>query len=249
VHVDPDFGRVATTVQLEESDRVPLIEAADHEIMRRFLGGTEDQGGLLGEVQFWRSVGYDYVSLAVGIMQPGRVTEQSEVCQVIRDVVRTGVADGYGSRLERHTRIDTEKYLEEFPWLEAARLDVSRFEQVRAPLPPSMKIIALSAKVLTLTWTLMGFEDFVIKLRLNPRLVQGAVEKVMTIQVSGLRTEAPMDSVAAAWAADDLGFSTGPWSACPVCGGISLLTTKTSDASAGSTTFSPLFIPTDGSGT
>jgi hypothetical protein len=40
--------------------------------------------------------------------------------------------------------------------------------------------------------------------------VQGVVEKVATIQLSGLRTVAAMDNVAAAWAVDDLAFGTGP---------------------------------------
>ncbi len=84
------------------------------------------------------------------------------------------------------------------------------FKEVQAFLPPGMKIIAMSGKIFTLAWMLMGFENFAINLKANPQFILKVIEKVARIQLEGLRQVARMPNVAAAWAVDDLAFKNGP---------------------------------------
>jgi uroporphyrinogen decarboxylase len=81
---------------------------------------------------------------------------------------------------------------------------------VQAYLPKGMKIIALSGKILTLTWLLMGFENFAVSLKLNPEFVRAVVDQVARIQLRGLQEVVSIPNVVAAWAVDDLAFASGP---------------------------------------
>jgi uroporphyrinogen decarboxylase len=110
----------------------------------------------------------------------------------------------------KQARIHSEEDFEAFPWEVAARLDFSKFHAVQPLLPDGMKIIATSGKIFTLTWMLMGFENFGTNLLLRPEFVSKVVEKVAQIQLDGLRQIAAIPNVAAVWAVDDIAFGTGP---------------------------------------
>jgi len=211
--VKPDFNRVAITLQHQEPDRVPFAEAAiDYEIMSQFIGRTVTSDDLAAQVEFWSKAGYDYIPLTIGMMQPGRVTKDSQISKVIRDVMLKDTADkdrDEAWNLERRAWIHTEEDFEAFPWDEAAKLDLSKFHEVQAYLPEGMKIIALSGKIFTLTWLLMGFENFAMNVILNPPFVKKVVEKVAQIQLDGLRQVVKLPNLVAVWAVDDLAFGSG----------------------------------------
>lgn len=207
----PDFQRIAKTLHHEEPDRVPLVEAVvDFSIMSRFLGRKVADEDLALQVEFWRRAGYDFIPLTVGMMRPGRVTMDSQISQVIRAaLMRKAEQDGSWDLL-KEPRLHTEADFETFPWELAANLDFSKFVQVQRYLPEGMKIIALSGKIFTLTWMLMGFENFALNLTSNPDFVGRVVEKVARIQLDGVRQVARIPNVAAVWAVDDLAFNLGP---------------------------------------
>jgi len=73
-----------------------------------------------------------------------------------------------------------------------------------------MKIIALSGKIFTLTWMLMGFENLCVHLKVNPPLVKRLVTQVARIQLAGMKAVVHIPNVAAVWAVDDLAFGSGP---------------------------------------
>ena len=208
----PDFRRLETTLHHQEPDRVPLVEAAvDYEIMGQFLGRPVSAEDLPAQVMFWSRAGYDYIPFTVAMMSPGAVTQDSQISKTLRDVVLKDAADREdGWNLERRSFIRTEADFESFPWDEAARPDISPFYRIRDYLPEGMKVIALSGKIFTLSWMLMGFENFAISSVTYPALVERLVEKVARIQLAGLREVARLPYVAAAWAVDDLAFGTGP---------------------------------------
>ena len=88
----PDFERVRRTVRREPTDRVPLIEAlVDFSIQSQFLGRPVTCDDLPAQVEFWSQAGYDYVPLVLGMMRPGRVTEDSAISRLLQ---RTLAADG-----------------------------------------------------------------------------------------------------------------------------------------------------------
>lgn len=210
----PDFGRVVTTLQHHEPDRVPFAEAAvDYEIMSGFLGKPVASDDLAAQVEFWAEAGYDFIPLTVGMMQPGRVTEDSHISRVIKNIMLRDTADhecDEAWNLERQAWIRSESDLEVFPWAEAGRLDCSKFHAVQRYLPDGMKVVALSGKIFTLSWMLMGFENFCLNVALNPSFVSKVVRQVAHIQLAGIREIAGIDNVAAIWAVDDLAFGNGP---------------------------------------
>ena len=107
--------------------------------------------------------------------------------------------------------VTEERDLDSFPWEQAARdLDFSKFYTVQKYLPENMKIVAMSGKIFTLTWMLMGFENFGINLAINPSFVERLFEKVADIQYKALSEIVKIPNVAAVWAVDDLAFKTGP---------------------------------------
>ncbi len=210
----PDFRRVAATLHHEEPDRVPLAEiAVDYEIMSQFLGRSVTDDDVAAQVKFWTQAGYDYVLLTVGMMRPGGVTKDSQISKVLQDVLLQDGSEEDKSEswnVWKRSRIHTEEEFETFPWEEAARLDFSKFHEVQPLLPEGVKIIAASGKIFTLTWMLMGFENFGINLLLNPGFVVKVIERVAHIQLDGLKQIASIPNVAAVWAVDDVAFGTGP---------------------------------------
>jgi len=90
----PNFGRIITTLKHMEPDRLPMLEAAvDYEIMSQFLGRTVSDSDIKSQVEFWTKAGYDHVPLTVGMMQPGKVTENSAISKFLRDVVLRDTVD------------------------------------------------------------------------------------------------------------------------------------------------------------
>ena len=211
--IAPDFSRVIAALHHEEPDRVPLAEAiVDFEIMSQFLGRTVSDDDVASQVAFWSQAGYDYVPLTVGMMRPGGVTKDSQISKVIQETILTDAPaeDDEAWNLWKKPRIHTEEDLESFPWDVAAKLDFSKFTEIQAHLPDGMKIIAMSGKIFTMAWMLMGFENFAVNLKLNPPFVARVIEKVAQIQLDGLRHIAGLPHVAAVWAVDDIAGGTGP---------------------------------------
>jgi len=77
-------------------------------------------------------------------------------------------------------------------------------------LPDKMKVIAVSGKIFTLTWMLMGFNNFAMSLIIDEQLVADVFRKVAQIQFKALEQIFAMPHVGAVWVVDDLAFGTGP---------------------------------------
>jgi uroporphyrinogen decarboxylase len=210
----PDFRRVIAALEHREADQVPLAEVAiDYRIMSQFIGRTVADDDVAAQAEFWRQAGYDYVVLTAGLMRPGGVTRDSQISIVI-DAALTDNAgravDDQAWNVWARARIHTEQDLEAFPWAAAANLDYRKFHAVQPFLPEGMKIVAAGGKIFTLSWMLMGFEDFAANVLLQPRLVKRLIERVARIQIDSLRDIARIPNVAAVWAVDDLAFGSGP---------------------------------------
>lgn len=210
----PNFERVRKAVDLQEPDRVPLAEILiDYSIQSRFLGRRVTSDDLEAQVAFWTQAGYDYIPLTVGMMEPGKVTKESKISKVIREVMLKDSADADKEEawnLELTSFIKTREDFEKFPWDVAAELDFGSFQKVKDLLPQGMKVVAISGKVFTLTWMLMGFNDFALALIMDEALVADVFRKVAEIQFQGLEEIFEMPHIAAVWVVDDLAFGTGP---------------------------------------
>ena len=138
----PDFERIRKTVRHEEPDRVPLCEVLiEYPVQSRFLGRQVNSGDLESQVEFWARAGYDYIPITVGMMTPGKVTEESLIVRVIRERMLGDSPDTGDERtwnLEYRSFIETREDFERFPWDIAAELDLSAFHRVRDHLPEGM---------------------------------------------------------------------------------------------------------------
>jgi len=104
---------------------------------------------------------------------------------------------------------DPEDY-DRFPWDEAARLDFSKFSAIQPFLPQGMKVLACSGKVFTVTWMLLGFQNFCLSLYLQEELVSKVFQKVGEIQVQGAKELSQIPNLGALWVVDDLSYGSGP---------------------------------------
>ena len=212
--LQPDFERLQKAVNHQEADRLPLWEGVvDYSIMSKFTGKTVNADTLETQVEFWRGAGYDFIPLTVGLLSPGKVTQESAIMQIIRDTMLEDTADVNNEKewsVENRGYIKDRKSFEQFPWEAASVIDVSKLRQVKSMLPEKMKVIAVSGKIFTLTWMLMGFTDFCIALIDDEKLVADIFEKVAQIQFAALDEIFKMPHVGGVFIVDDLAFGTGP---------------------------------------
>jgi uroporphyrinogen decarboxylase len=202
----PDFDRVARAVKHQEPDRVPLIDAAvSYEIMGQFLGKEVLAEDIEAQTEFWRKAGYDYIAITAGMMQPGKVTKDSFISRIIDEKV----AKGEEWNLEKKGFINDIDDFDVFPWEESECIDLSKFYEAQGYLTDNMKIIALSGKIFTLSWMLMGYENFCVNLLLEYDFVKKVVDKVAHIQFETIKKVIEIPNVEAVWAVDDLAFGTG----------------------------------------
>ena len=210
----PDFNRFLAAVQHRETDRVPLGEILiDYSVQSTFLGRTVTADDLAGQVEFWSRAGYDFIPITVSMMSPGKVTEESGITRVLKEMVlreKPATTDPKAWNLEFTSFIHERPDLDTFPWEAAADIDFSKLHAVKEMLPEGMKVIAISGKIFTLTWMLMGFNNFALKLILDESLVAEVFERVATIQFKALETIFGLDHVAGVWVVDDIAFGTGP---------------------------------------
>lgn len=205
----PDFNRIKTILQHKEADRVPLAEASiSLDIISAFLGKEVSINDFASQVKFWATAGYDFIPLSIGMMQPGKVTENSPISKVIRNYLKSRGETGENWNLAEHALIRNENDFLLFPWEEAAKVDLKPFYQVQPYLPEGMKIIALNGKIFTLSWLLMGYENFCINIMINPHFVQQVIEQVAQIQIQSLEKIFNFPNVAGVWTLDDLAFGT-----------------------------------------
>ena len=162
-------------------------------------------------MEFWAKAGYDFVPITVGMLNPGGVTKDSHISKVLSRVLHEReMEDEDAWNLEMRSWIHDERDFEQFPWDEASALDFSKFHAVQQILPAGMKIVAISGKIFTLSWMLMGFQNFCANVYLKPDLVAALVERVAHIQFDAVTRIQNIPNVAAVWAVDDIAFGTGP---------------------------------------
>lgn len=205
----PNFDRLIRTVTRQEPDRVPLVEAfVDYAVMSKFLGKAVNSDDIESQVEFWYRAGYDYVPVVVGMMTPGKVTDDSPISRVIRDsLCKNG--DEKSWNLEYTSFIRDRADFEKFPWDVAAEIDASKLRRVAAILPGGMKIVLISGKIFTLSAMLMGFDNFAMSLVSDDAVAADVMAKVAEIQIGAMARIVTDPDVGAAWAVDDIAFGSG----------------------------------------
>ncbi len=211
MNYQPNFDRIRKTIRHEEPDRVPLIEAlVAYEIQSAFLGKKVESGDLKSQVEFWAGAGYDSIPLTVGMMNPGEVTKESSIFGVVQKTLRREGEETVPWNIEENGVITYPEDFDRFPWEDASKLNFSKFHQVQPFLPPGMKILACSGKVFTVTWMLMGFQNFCLSLYMQEDLLSKVFQKVGEIQIEGAKELSKISNLGAIWVVDDLSYGSGP---------------------------------------
>ena len=150
--IRPDFENIRKTARHEEPERVPLCEVLiEYPIQTKFLNREVTADDLESQLEFWMKAGYDYIPITVGMMTPGKVTQESAISKVIREVMLKDSPDADNDKawnLEYTSFIKTREDFEKFPWEIAAKLDFSKFYEVRDMLPEG-KLLKSSSRVLS----------------------------------------------------------------------------------------------------
>ncbi len=211
---NPDFSRFYNTVIGKPTDRMPISEALiGYGIMSKFLGRTVAVDDYKSQVEFWYKAGYDFVPVPVSLLTPGTVTEESKITRILKRMVLEKNPEETNPKawnLEYSSFINNRDDFNKFPWDEAVKIDYSKLTTVEECLPEGMKVIAITGKIYTLTWMLMGFTNFAMKLIQEPDLVSDVFEKIAKIQYSVLDNILENENIGAIWMIDDLAYSTGP---------------------------------------
>jgi uroporphyrinogen decarboxylase len=200
----PDFTRLKKTLFNEKADTVPLIELGIDPYIKSVILKRSYQT-LADEVEFMSGMGYDFVKLQpkINIDVQLRITQKQEkyILSSI-DNARAWAPDSKGI-------IKNWNDFEKYPWPVKSEIDYSAFEKIRNLLPDGMGVIGQYGDIFTLTWEMMGFENFAIAIYQQPDLVEAIFDKIGDLIISMFDTMADMEWVEALWYSDDIAYTSG----------------------------------------
>ncbi len=212
----PDFERVRRAMFRQgESDRVPFFEMSiDNSIKAAILG--RPVSSITDEVGFWRSAGYDFVSVRAGVRSI--VRGYHPLVQAWRRTQHGLDAAVGGWAAEEKAFIRDRQDFEDFPWPKPMDLggypdyeDLDSYLGVmEQSLPAGMKLLVQLGYIFMGAWQLMGFENYCLKLSDEPGLVRDVTDWLGASQLAILEMLLDHDCVGTVWMPDDLCYNSGP---------------------------------------
>jgi uroporphyrinogen decarboxylase len=165
----------------------------ERESQRRYLDNL---------IEFWRSLGYDFVRFERGLPFPGTGLHTQNTAP--------GATGDRGWVDESHGGINTWEDFERYPFPKIEDFDFYPFEYLNSHLPEGMGLIAGHGGGFFehLSWT-FSIEQLCLALYDNPTLVEATMQRIGEPILAVLRQLAQLDRVAALFPGDDLGFRTG----------------------------------------
>ncbi len=199
----PNISTLLTTLKRGKGSYVPLVELGVHpKIKERFIGRPIVT--LADDVEFWHRAGYDYTKIQpVADFNPGKIG-LSEHLTYNDDgtLFRKWASEGSGV-------IASDEEFERYQFPRKEDFDYAKFDQVRALLPEGMGVIGQYGDIFTMTWEMMGFENFSMALYENPELVTRLNTTVGELVVSMFENMAAHPGVDALWYSDDIAYTNG----------------------------------------
>ena len=212
----PDFERVRRVMFRQgEGDRVPLFELSIHNNIKVAILGRP-VASIADEVGFWRSAGYDFVSVRAGVRSI--VRGYHPLVQEWRSCIYGLDAAVGGWAAEEKAFIRDRRDLEGFPWPKPVDLggypdyeDLDNYlEAMARSLPSGMKLLVQLGYIFMGVWQLMGFENYCLKLADEPDLIQELTDWLGASQLAVLEMLLEHDCVGSVWMPDDLCYNSGP---------------------------------------
>lgn len=198
----PDLSSFISALKREKINRIPIAELGIHPIIKEKFLGRKIQT-VKDEIEFWSNAGYDYVKL-----QPKVDFKQyKKEFQKKYDVENQSVNRNWSS--EEVGLILNESDYENYPFPKIDEINYSIFEQAIKSLPDNFGIIGQYGDIFTMTWELMGFENFSFALFENYDLVKKINQDLGIIVVNMFENMISIPQVSAIWYSDDIAFSSG----------------------------------------
>lgn len=199
----PDITSFIKTLRNGKSDYVPIAELGVHPIIKeQFLGKKIIT--IKDEIEFWYKAGYDYIKLQPGVdFNPAKIKSENNV--TFNDdgtVFRKWASESNGI-------ITSLEDFEEYVFPETDEIDYSRFIEAKKFLPDGMGIVGQYGDIFTMTWELMGFENFSLALFEDDELIKLINDKVGQIVIKMFENMAKIDEVKALWYSDDIAYTNG----------------------------------------
>jgi len=199
----PDIESLVKTLLNGKANAVPIAELGVHPVIKEKILGKKIVT-INDEIDFWYKAGYDYVKLQPTVdFNPAGIKSNTNL--TFNDdgtVFRKWASEGSGI-------ITSLKEFEEYVFPEINEIDYKKFEQATENLPDGMGIIGQYGDIFTMTWEMMGFENFSIALFEDESLIQKINNKVGDIVLSMFRNMTELDSVKILWYSDDISYTNG----------------------------------------
>uniref|UniRef100_A0A7V2ZJN1 Nucleoside 2-deoxyribosyltransferase n=1 Tax=Ignavibacterium album TaxID=591197 RepID=A0A7V2ZJN1_9BACT len=199
----PDITSFIKTLRNGKSDYVPIAELGVHPIIKeQFLGKKIIT--IKDEIEFWYKAGYDYIKLQPGVdFNPAKIKSENNL--TFNDdgtVFRKWASESNGI-------ITSLEDFEEYVFPETDEIDYSRFIEAKKFLPDGMGIVGQYGDIFTMTWELMGFENFSLALFEDDELIKLINDKVGQIVIKMFENMAKIDEVKTLWYSDDIAYTNG----------------------------------------
>jgi uroporphyrinogen decarboxylase len=200
---NPDIESLIQTLRNGKTSRVPIAELGVHPFIKEKLIGKK-LITIKDEIEFWYKAGYDYIKLQPVVdFNPAKI--KSETNLTYNDdgtVFRKWASESSGV-------ITSLKEFEQYVFPEITEIDYKKFEEASKNLPDGMGIIGQYGDIFTMTWEMMGFENFSLALFEDETIIQMINDKVGEIVLSMFRNMSEFDCVKALWYSDDIAYTNG----------------------------------------
>lgn len=199
----PDIEQLIQTLKRGKAEYLPLAELGIHPTIKEKLLGHPILT-LKDDVDFWHKAGYDYIKLQPGANFNPAARGLSENLTFSEDGTfsRKWAAEGKGV-------ISTIDEFEKYNFPKESDFDYSKFEHIKPLLPEGMGVIGQYGDIFTMTWEMMGFEEFSMALFTNPELIQILMDKIGKLVLKMFAYMAQCDSVDILWYSDDIAYTNG----------------------------------------
>ncbi|WP_337872970.1 uroporphyrinogen decarboxylase family protein [Ignavibacterium sp.] len=200
---NPNIESLIKALRNQKPDSVPIAELGVHPLVKEKYLGRKILN-LKDEIDFWYKAGYDYVKLQPAIdFNPAKI--KSDTNLTYNDdgtVFRKWASESSGV-------ITSLKEFEEYIFPQTNEIEYENFEEASKNLPEGMGIIGQYGDIFTMTWEMMGFENFSFALFEDESLIQMINEKIGEIVLNMFSNMAEMDCVNILWYSDDIAYTNG----------------------------------------
>ncbi|RMF10026.1 MAG: nucleoside 2-deoxyribosyltransferase [Candidatus Neomarinimicrobiota bacterium] len=193
----PNIDVLLKTLRCEPAAYIPVAELGiAPQIKSLFLGKAIRT--LADEIEFWTQAGYDYVKIQPEVKYQigGRLTALGDDSQREWATEEAGLITSWDA-------------FESYPFPTPEDVSYRRLDAVRDVLPEGLGVVGQYGDIFTLTWELMGLENFSFALFENPDLVRAINDRVGRTILSMFERFAQDEAVDILWYSDDIAFNTG----------------------------------------